>query len=47
MNPCINIGRKQRQWLWFAALWLGGIAAMGALAAIVRFFMGAIYGQPG
>ncbi len=28
-----------RQWAWFAALWLGGLAAVGALAYGIRFFM--------
>jgi len=28
---------KQRQWLWFVALYLGGLAVTFALATIVRW----------
>jgi hypothetical protein len=30
---------KKRQWLWFAALWCGGIAAAFLLAGAVRWIM--------
>jgi len=31
---------KQRQWLWFAGLIVGGMAAMLALAGLVRLMLG-------
>ncbi len=30
------VTKKERQWFWFAALWLGGVAATWLLAALVR-----------
>jgi hypothetical protein len=31
---------KQRQWLWFAVLVVGGMAAMLTLAGLVRLMLG-------
>ncbi|HSO18648.1 MAG TPA: hypothetical protein VLT88_04285 [Desulfosarcina sp.] len=31
---------RQRQWLWFAGLLAGGMAAMLALAGVVRWILG-------
>jgi hypothetical protein len=31
---------KQRQWLWFAALMVGGMAATLVLAGLVRLLLG-------
>jgi hypothetical protein len=31
---------KQRQWLWFGGLFVGGMAAMLVLAGIVRLMLG-------
>jgi hypothetical protein len=31
---------KQRQWLWFAGLLVGGMAGMLALAGLVRLVLG-------
>jgi len=36
MKACTE---KQRQWLWFAALWCGGIAAALLLAAMIRWLL--------
>jgi len=36
MKACTD---KQRQWLWFGALWCGGIAAAFLLAYFVRWIM--------
>ena len=30
---------RQRQWLWFAGLWLAGLAAVTILGQIIRFIM--------
>jgi len=32
--------KKQQQWLWFLALWCGGLAAAALLAYLVRLIMG-------
>jgi len=31
---------KQKQWLWFIGLWLGGLSAVLLLAALIRWMMG-------
>ena len=31
--------KKQQQWLWFVALWFGGLAAAALLAYFVRLLM--------
>lgn len=31
---------KQRQWLWFAGLFVGGMGAMLVLAGLVRLMLG-------
>jgi hypothetical protein len=36
----IRLTEKQRQWLWFAGLFVGGMAAMLVLAGIVRLMLG-------
>ena len=36
MNRCTE---KQRQWLWFMALWCGGLAATLLLAYGLRWFI--------
>jgi hypothetical protein len=36
----IRLTEKQRQWLWFAGLLVGGMAGMLVLAGIVRFMLG-------
>jgi uncharacterized membrane protein len=33
------LSKKQRQWLWFAALWLGGLAATLVLARLIRWLL--------
>jgi uncharacterized membrane protein len=30
---------KQRQWLWFAALWCGGLSAVFLLASLARWLI--------
>lgn len=32
--------KKQKQWLWFIGLWLGGLSAVLLLAALIRWMMG-------
>jgi predicted phage tail protein len=36
----IRLTEKQRQWLWFAGLAVGGMAAMLVLAGVVRIMLG-------
>jgi hypothetical protein len=36
----MRLTEKQRQWLWFAGLFAGGMVAMLALAGIVRLLLG-------
>jgi len=36
----MRLTEKQRQWLWFAGLFSGGMAAMLVLAGIVRLMLG-------
>jgi hypothetical protein len=36
MKACIE---KRRQWLWFAALWCGGLAVAFGLASAVRWLI--------
>jgi hypothetical protein len=36
----LSLGEKQRQWLWFAGLLFGGMAAMLLLAGAVRLLLG-------
>jgi uncharacterized membrane protein len=33
------LSKKQRQWLWFAALWGGGLAATLILARLIRWLV--------
>ncbi|MFW6092628.1 MAG: DUF2474 domain-containing protein [Pseudomonadota bacterium] len=33
-------GRRVRQWLWFVGLWLAGVAAVGAVAYVIRLWLG-------
>jgi hypothetical protein len=33
------LSTKQRQWLWFAALWIGGLAATLILARLIRWVL--------
>lgn len=35
-----RLTEKQRQWLWFIGLFVGGMAAMLVLAGIVRLMLG-------
>ena len=35
----LGVGEKQRQWLWFAGLFVGGLAAMAVLAGAVRLVL--------
>ena len=35
-----SLTEKQRQWAWFAGLWVGGLAAMAVLAQAVRLMLG-------
>ncbi len=37
MSP---ITEKQKQWLWFVGLWLGGLSAVLLLAVFIRLLMG-------
>lgn len=30
---------RRGQWLWFAGLWLAGVAATGAVAYIIKFWL--------
>ena len=34
-----RLTKTQRQWLWFAGLFVGGMAAMALLALIVRLIL--------
>lgn len=34
------VTKKGAQWLWFAGLWCGGLAAMSMLAYLIRWLMG-------
>jgi len=36
----MRLTEKQRQWLWFAGLFVGGVIAMLVLAGIVRLMLG-------
>ena len=36
----IRLTEKQRQWLWFAGLLVGGMAGMLVLAGLVRLLLG-------
>jgi len=36
----MRLTEKQRQWLWFAGLFVGGMAGMLVLAGVVRFMLG-------
>ncbi|WP_319407370.1 hypothetical protein [uncultured Desulfosarcina sp.] len=36
----MRLTEKQRQWLWFAGLFVGGMIAMLVLAGIVRVMLG-------
>jgi uncharacterized membrane protein len=33
------LSKKHRQWIWFAALWLGGLAATLVLARLIRWLL--------
>jgi hypothetical protein len=35
----LSLGEKQRQWLWFAGLMVGGMAAMLMVAGLVRIML--------
>jgi len=35
---------RQRQWLWFAGLWLGGLVAFGLLARLARWSIALLSG---
>lgn len=42
MNPCIKWLKKHpklKQWLWFVALWCGGLAAVSAIAYPIKLLM--------
>jgi uncharacterized membrane protein len=34
-----HCSEKQRQWLWFAILWLGGLLSVLLLSSIIRLMM--------
>lgn len=34
-----RITEKRRQWLWFAVLWCGGLAAAAALSYLLRWIV--------
>ncbi len=36
----MRLTEKKRQWLWFAGLFVGGMAGMLVLAGIVRLMLG-------
>jgi hypothetical protein len=36
----MRLTEKQRQWLWFAGLMVGGMAGMLILAGVVRWMIG-------
>ena len=36
----IRLTEKQRQWLWFAGLFVGGMTGMLVLAGVVRLMLG-------
>ena len=35
-----SLSEKQRQWAWFAVLWVAGLAAAVLLGSIIRMAMG-------
>jgi hypothetical protein len=35
-----NLSDKQRQWLWFIALWLGGLGSVLLMSQVIRMMMG-------
>ena len=37
--PMNRITDKQRQWLWFAALWCAGLAAALSLSSLLRWIV--------
>ena len=36
MSPCT---KRQKQWLWFIGLWLGGLGSVMLLSSIIKFVM--------
>ncbi len=36
------LSKKQRQWLWFAALWVGGLTATLVLARLIRWVLATV-----
>jgi len=38
---------RPRQWLWFAGLWLGGVAVTGAVAYVLRLWINSFAGTAG
>ncbi|HSM75329.1 MAG TPA: hypothetical protein VK852_11850 [Desulfobacterales bacterium] len=38
----MTLSKKQRQWLWFAALWVGGLAATLVLARLIRWLLATV-----
>jgi uncharacterized membrane protein len=36
------LSKKQRQWLWFAALWVGGLVATLVLARLIRWLLATV-----
>ena len=38
-----RLTEKQRQWLWFAGLFVGGMVAMALLAVFVRIVLRAVF----
>lgn len=35
----LPLTKKQKEWLWFAALWCGGLASALTLGYMIKFFM--------
>jgi hypothetical protein len=35
-----DLSDKQRQWLWFIALWLGGLGSVLLMSQVIRMMMG-------
>jgi len=38
-HETLKFSNKKKQWLWFVALWCGGLAAMFLLAAAARWLV--------
>ena len=39
-NFCKSLTSKQKQWIWFLALWFGGLSLTMLLSFVIRMVMG-------